>query len=236
MCKMGIKTSPPWWDGGVGCWGGVMGGRLKRKGIYVYIQLIHIVVQQKLTQHCKAIISSVQSLSRVQLFATPWIAARQASLSITNSRSSLRLTSIKSVMPSSISSSVVPFSSCPQSLPASESFPMSQLFAWGGQSTGVSALAIILNIKQLYSNEKNNFKKYKKEHHLCNRVRLSTKWDNSGQGVSMMVTYCEGSIVVINFYYHQASCSGRFSTQVRLLWELRNFLEKPAFLWSSELF
>ena len=40
-----------------------------------------------------------------------------------------------------ISSSVVPFSSCPQSLPASESFPMSQLFTWGGQSTGISALA-----------------------------------------------------------------------------------------------
>ena len=40
-----------------------------------------------------------------------------------------------------ISSSVVPFFSCPQSLPGSESFPMSQLFAWGGQSTGVSALA-----------------------------------------------------------------------------------------------
>ena len=45
--------------------------------------------------------SSVQSLSRVQLFATPWIAACQASLSITNSRNSLRLTSIESVMPSS---------------------------------------------------------------------------------------------------------------------------------------
>jgi len=43
-----------------------------------------------------------------------------------------------------ISSSVVPFSSCPQSLPASGSFPMSQLFAWGGQSTGVSALASVL--------------------------------------------------------------------------------------------
>ena len=43
-----------------------------------------------------------------------------------------------------ISSSVVPFSSCPQSLPASESFPVSQLFAWGGQSTGVSALASVL--------------------------------------------------------------------------------------------
>ena len=45
--------------------------------------------------------SSVQSLSRVQLFVTPWIAARQASLSITNSRNSLKLTSIESVMPSS---------------------------------------------------------------------------------------------------------------------------------------
>ena len=43
-----------------------------------------------------------------------------------------------------ISSSVIPFSSCPQSLPASESFPMSQHFAWGGQSIGVSALASVL--------------------------------------------------------------------------------------------
>ena len=43
-----------------------------------------------------------------------------------------------------ISSSVIPFSSCPQSLPASESFPMSQLFTWGGQSTRVSALASFL--------------------------------------------------------------------------------------------
>ena len=43
-----------------------------------------------------------------------------------------------------ISSSVVPFSSCPQSLPASKSFPMSRLFAWGGQSIGVSASASVL--------------------------------------------------------------------------------------------
>ena len=43
-----------------------------------------------------------------------------------------------------ISSSIIPFSSCPQSLPASESFPMSQLFTWGGQSTGISALASFL--------------------------------------------------------------------------------------------
>ena len=93
--------------------------------------------------------SSVQSLSCVRLFATPCIAACQASLSITISRSS---------HPSSqwchpaISSSVVPFSFCPQSLPASESFPMSQLFAWGGQSTGVSASASVLpmNIQDWY--------------------------------------------------------------------------------------
>ena len=45
-----------------------------------------------------------------------------------------------------ISSSVVPFSSCPQSLPASESFPMSQLFAWGGQSIRVSASASVLPV------------------------------------------------------------------------------------------
>ena len=45
-----------------------------------------------------------------------------------------------------ISSSVVPLSSCPQSLPVSESFPMSQLFAWGGQSTGVSALVSVLTV------------------------------------------------------------------------------------------
>ena len=43
-----------------------------------------------------------------------------------------------------ISSSIVPFSSYPQSLPASQSFPMSQLFTWGGQSTGVSAFTSVL--------------------------------------------------------------------------------------------
>ena len=96
---------------------------------YIPIYQIIIITDQ---------IRSDQSLSHVRLFATPWIAARQASLSITNSRSSLRLTSIESVMPSSHLISVVPFSSCPQSLPASESFPVSQLFAWGGQRTGVS--------------------------------------------------------------------------------------------------
>ena len=98
--------------------------------LYIYVKIL------------ESKFSSVQSLSRVRLFATPWIAARQASLSITNSWSSLKLTSMR--CHPAISSSVVPFSSCPQSLPASRSFPMSQPFAWGGQSTGVSALASLL--------------------------------------------------------------------------------------------
>ena len=84
--------------------------------------------------------SSVQSLSCVQLFAAPWTAARQASLSIINSQSLLKLTSFESVI-SSISSSVVPFSSCLQSFPASGSFQMSQFFTSGGQSIGASASA-----------------------------------------------------------------------------------------------
>ena len=88
--------------------------------------------------------SSVQSLSRVWLFATPWIAACQASCpSPTPGVHSDPHPSSRWCHPA-ISSSVVPFSSCPQSLPVSESFPMSQLFAWGDQSTGVSALASFL--------------------------------------------------------------------------------------------
>ena len=75
---------------------------------------------------------------------TPWIAARQASLSITISRSSLKLTSIELVMPSSHLILCCPLLLLPLILPESESFPMSQLFAWGGQSTGVSALASFL--------------------------------------------------------------------------------------------
>ena len=89
-------------------------------------------------------ISSVQSLSRVWLCATPWISAGQVSLSIANSRSLPKLMSIELVMPSSHIYSVVPLSSCPQFLPASGSFPMSQLFAWGGQNIRVSASASVL--------------------------------------------------------------------------------------------
>ena len=88
--------------------------------------------------------SSVQSLSRVRLIATPWIAACQASLSITNSRSSLKLMSIESVMPSSHLILCDPFLLLPPIPPSLRVFPMSQLFAWGSQSTGVSALASVL--------------------------------------------------------------------------------------------
>ena len=87
---------------------------------------------------------SVQSLSRVRLFATPCTAACQASLSFTNSRSMLKLISIESVMPSNCPSSVVPFSSHLQSFPASGSFPMSQFFTLHSQSIGVSASASVL--------------------------------------------------------------------------------------------
>ena len=89
---------------------------------------------------------SLQSLSRVWLFATPWTAAHQASLSITNSWSLLKLMSITSVMPSNHLTSVVPFSSHLQSFPASWSFLMSQFFESGGQRIGVSTSASVLPI------------------------------------------------------------------------------------------
>ena len=88
--------------------------------------------------------SSVQSLSRVWLFATPWFAACPVSLSITNSQSSLKLTSIKLVMPSSHLILCRPLPFLPPIPSQNQSFPMSQLMAWGGQSTGVSALASFL--------------------------------------------------------------------------------------------
>ena len=88
--------------------------------------------------------SSVQSLSRVQLFATPWTAACQASLSITNSRSLLKPMSIESVMLSNNLILCHPLLSHLRSFPASGSFQMGQFFPSGGQSIGVSASASVL--------------------------------------------------------------------------------------------
>ena len=81
--------------------------------------------------------SSVQSLTHVRLFVTPWTAAHQASLSITNSWSFLKLMSIKSVMPSNYLILCLPLL-----LPSI--FTVSQFFASGGQSIGASASASVL--------------------------------------------------------------------------------------------
>ena len=88
--------------------------------------------------------SSVQSHSHDRLFANPWIAAGQASLSITNSRVQPNLHPLSRWCHPTISSSVIPFSSRLQSFPASGSFQTSQLFASGGQSIGVSASVSVL--------------------------------------------------------------------------------------------
>ena len=100
----------------------------------------------------KVLLPSVQSLICVWLFASPWTVAGQASLSITNSQSLLKLMSIESVMPSShlilchpllLLPSIFNLSICLQS---SGSFQMSQLFASGSQSTGVSASTSVLTM------------------------------------------------------------------------------------------
>ena len=88
--------------------------------------------------------SSVQLLSRVWLFVTPWNAARQASLSITNSQNLLKLMSIESVMPSNHLILCLPLLLLPSIFPSIRSFLMSQFFPSGGQSTGVSASASVL--------------------------------------------------------------------------------------------
>ena len=89
-------------------------------------------------------ISSVQSLRHVRLFATTWTTAHQASLSITNSQSLLKLIPSSQLYHPTISFSVVLFSSCLQSFPASGYFPTSQFFTLDGQSIGASASVSVL--------------------------------------------------------------------------------------------
>ena len=89
-------------------------------------------------------LSSVQSLIRVWLFATPWIAARQASLSITNNQSSPKLMCIELVTPSSHLILCHPLLLLPPVPPSIRVFSNEQLFGWGGQSIGVSAWASVL--------------------------------------------------------------------------------------------
>ena len=93
--------------------------------------------------------SSVQLLSRVQLFVTPWTAAQQVSLSITYSWN-LNSYPLSQWCHPTVSSSVIPFSSCLQACPASGSFPMSWFFTWDGQSIGVSATVIPMNTQDWF--------------------------------------------------------------------------------------
>ena len=92
----------------------------------------------------QVVVVVVQLLSHLRLSATTWIAARQASLSSTVSWSLLLLMSIESVDHPTISFSVISFFSCPQSFPASGSFPVNWLFMLGGWSIGASASASFL--------------------------------------------------------------------------------------------
>ena len=122
----------------VGCWSGSEDVKIRqRKEVRIQLWQYH---------KFSCIISSAQfSCSVVSNSATPWITAHQASLSITNSWSPPKPMSIESVMsfqPSHPLSSPSP--PAPKDLPASGSFPISQLFAWGSQSIGVSASTSIL--------------------------------------------------------------------------------------------
>ena len=95
-------------------------------------------------QSLSRVLLFAQSLSRVRLSETPWTAAHQASLSITTPGACSNPCPSSRWCHPSISSSAVPFSSHLQSFPASGSFPMSQFFASGGQTIGVSASASVL--------------------------------------------------------------------------------------------
>ena len=100
--------------------------------------------KHKLESSCPIQFSSVQSLSHVQVFVTPWIAAHQASLSITNSWSSLRLMSIESVIPSSHVILCHPLFLLPPIPPSIRVFSNESTLHMRWQSTGVSALASFL--------------------------------------------------------------------------------------------
>ena len=115
----------------------------------VYVKWMRCARAHWLTDACNGntrtfLWAVVQSLSHVWLFETPWTAAHQASLSFTISWSLLKLMLLTWWCHPTISSSVAPFSSWFLSFSASGSFPMSRLFASGGQSIGTSVSASVL--------------------------------------------------------------------------------------------
>ena len=113
----------------------------KSQRVYIIVLVIRWewLSSYYITKEKSPSVQSVQSLSCVRLFATPWTAARQASLSITNFLSILSLMSIESVMSSNHLILCCPFFIHLQSFPAPGSFPMSQFFTSSGQHIGVSA-------------------------------------------------------------------------------------------------
>ena len=115
--------------------------------IYLKLTIFLILYSKIIIDFLLITLSSVKLLSHVRLFVTPYTEARQSSLSSTNAQSLLKPMSIESVMHPSISSSVISFSFCLQSIPQSGSFPMNQLFASGGQSIGASASVLPMNIQ-----------------------------------------------------------------------------------------
>ena len=120
--------------------------------VWAWWVIIHGVAKSQTWLSNWALFSSVQSLSRVQLFMTPWATAHQASLSIPNSQSSPKPMSIESVMPSNHLILCCPLLLLPSIFPSIRSFPMKWLFAPGGQSTGVSASASVvpMNIQDCF--------------------------------------------------------------------------------------
>ena len=107
-----------------------------KMGLFLLPQSVHVLF----------LFSSVLSLSRVPLFATPWTVTRKASLSVTNSRSLLKLMSIESVMPSNHLVLWCPFIFVLSIFPSIPVFPMSQFFTSHGQSIGASSSASILSV------------------------------------------------------------------------------------------
>ena len=113
---------------------------------------IQVILKNKIENNLQKLflisvmLRSVHLLSLVQLFATPWTVAHQASLSITNSQSCSNSCPLSWWCHPPISSFVVPFSSCLHSYPAARSFPMNQFFTSDGQSIGASASASVLPV------------------------------------------------------------------------------------------
>ena len=111
----------------------------------------HILhLEELIIVSCNSKFSSVQSLNRGWLFATPWTAACQASLSITNSRSLLKLMSIKLVMPFNHLILYHPLLFLPSIFPSIRVFSMSQFFSSGGPSTGASASVLPMKIQDWF--------------------------------------------------------------------------------------